>query len=381
MICLKCKKEIPDDSKFCKFCGKKQVSEKRRTRRRANGQGGVIKLPGTRKKPYAARLPAVYNDSGSCKRKILGYFSTKTEALNALNAAISNGIAEVVDYTLADIYNEWKSQQFPELSKKSIDAYETAYKHIEYLHKKKMKDIRAKDVQQIIDEIGKPETGKKIRVLFSQLCKYAMSIDIVSQNYSQFIKIKSAEKAEKEIFTVSEIRKIKDAAESGESYSDDAKIVMMMLFTGTRISEITGIKYSKVYPYYEIPYMIGGIKTEAGKDRIIPIHSEILEYVRYFYSMGAPNREYLLINSKGGKLEASNFRRRHYYPLLEALGIEKKSPHSTRHTYTTMLHASGAKQENIIKLVGHTDFKTTQEHYIHQTINELKATIEMWKIE
>lgn len=381
MQCIKCKKDIPDGSAFCNHCGKKQTTEKRRSRKRANGQGSVRKLSGNRSKPWAVILPAQYTDTGTEKRVYLSYHATKTEALNALNEAISNGVTDTINATVSNIFDEWSETAYRDLSAKSIKEYNNAFKHLSPIHGNKMREIKTKDVQQIIDEIAKPETGKKIRVLFSQLCKYAMSIDLISQNYAQFIKIKSAEKAEKEIFTVSEIRKIKDAAESGESYSDDAKIVMMMLFTGTRISEITGIKYSKVYPYYEIPYMIGGIKTEAGKDRIIPIHSEILKYVRYFYSIGTPNREYLLINSKGGKMEASNFRRRHYYPLLEALGIEKKSPHSTRHTYTTMLHASGAKQENIIKLVGHTDFKTTQEHYIHQTINELKATIEMWKID
>jgi len=381
MQCIKCKKDIPDGSVYCNYCGKKQTVEKRRSRKRANGQGSVRKLSGNRSKPWAVILPAQYTDTGTEKRVYLSYHATKTEALNALNEAISNGVTDTINATVSNIFDEWSETAYRELSAKSIKEYNNAFKHLSPLHSSKMRDIKAKDVQEIIDKLGKPETSKKIRVLFSQLCKYAMSIDLISQNYAQFIKIKSAEKAEKEIFTVSEIRKIKNAAESDESYSDDAKIVMMLLFTGTRISEITGIKYSKVYPYYEIPYMIGGIKTEAGKDRIIPIHSEILEYVRYFYSMGAPNREYLLINSKGGKMEASNFRRRHYYPLLETLGIEKKSPHSTRHTYTTMLHASGAKQENIIKLVGHTDFKTTQEHYIHQTINELKDTIEMWKID
>ncbi len=381
MICIKCKKTIPEGSVYCNYCGKKQATEKRRSRKRANGQGSVRKLSGNRSKPWAVILPAQYTDTGTEKRVYLSYHATKTEALNALNEAISNGATDTINATVSDIFGEWSETAYKDLSAKSIKEYNNAFKHLAPIHANRMREVKAKDVQQIIDELGKPETGKKIRVLFSQLCKYAMSIDIISQNYSQFIKIKSAEKTEKEIFTVSEIRKIKDAAESDESYSNDAKIVMMMLFTGTRISEITGIKYSKVYPYYEIPYMIGGIKTEAGKDRIIPIHSEILEYVRYFYSMGSSNREYLLINSKGGKMEASNFRRRHYYPLLEALDIEKKSPHSTRHTYSTMLHASGAKQENIIKLVGHTDFKTTQEHYIHQTINELKDTIEMWKID
>lgn len=379
MQCVKCKKDIPDNSAYCNYCGKKQQTEKRRSRRRANGQGCVYKLSGIRSKPFAVRLPARYTDTGYCERPMLGYFETKTEALNALNNAVSSGITDRINATVGDIFNEWSETAFSDLSDKSIKAYRDSFKHLSTIQDKKMRDIRAKDVQAIIESLGKPETGKKIRVLYSQLCKYAMSMDIITQNYAEFIKIKAGEKKQKEIFTLAEMRKLQTAADSEESYADIAKIVMMMIFTGTRIGEITTIKYEDTYPYYETPYMIGGIKTEAGKRRIIPIHPEILDYVRYFYEKNK-GENYLLSSKQGATMDADNFRRRDYKPLLKTLGIDYKSPHCTRHTFTTCLHAAGAKDENIIKLVGHTDFKTTTEHYIHQSIKELQNTIKLFKL-
>lgn len=375
MQCIKCKKEIPDGSSFCNHCGKKQTAEKRRSRRRANGQGSVVKLSGKRAKPYAVTLPARYNEDGECRRSYYGYYETKTEALNALNAVISCGITDRINATMSDIYTEWSETAFKDLSNKSIKAYKTAYKHLEPLHDSKMRDVKANAVQDIIDALGKPEGGKKIRVLFSQLCKYAMSQDIITQNYSQFIKIRAGEKAEKEIFTPEEIKKLRYAAYD----SDTAKIILMMIFSGTRIGEITSIKRDNVHLGSETPYMIGGIKTEAGKNRIIPIHPYTISYAEYFYNKNE-GKKYLLTNEAGHKIDADNFRKRDYYPLLADLEIKPKSPHCTRHTYTSMLHAAGAKEENVIKLVGHTDFRTTTENYIHQSVGELYETVNLLKI-
>lgn len=374
MLCIKCKKEIAEGSAFCNWCGKKQTVEKRKSRKRANAQGSVYKLSGNRTKPYAAVLPAKYDKEGTKKQRYLGYFASKTEALNALNVAVSNNVTDRINFTFSMIYNEWSVKAYPELSVKSVKAYQTAYNHLEALHKLKMRDIRATDVQSIIDNMSdKAEACKKIRVLYSQLCKYAMSLDIISQNYSQFLKIKSKEKKEKEVFTIEEIRLLHENSNN----NDTAKIILILIFTGLRIGELFDITTDNVYLQNNPPRMIGGKKTEAGTDRLIPIHSGIMEFILYFYNK---DKKYLIGNSKGGRMDEKNFREREYYPLLKQLGIERKTPHCTRHTFATMLQAKGAKPEDMIKVIGHTDYKTTTENYIHQNIDTLYEMIELLEI-
>ena len=75
MECVKCKKEIEDDSVFCRFCGKKQITE-RKHKKRANGTGCINKLSGNRAKPWMARKNDV----------LIGTFATRTEAQKALEA-------------------------------------------------------------------------------------------------------------------------------------------------------------------------------------------------------------------------------------------------------------------------------------------------------
>jgi uncharacterized membrane protein YvbJ len=70
MVCIKCGKEIPEDAVFCHLCGKKQVTEQRKHKKRANGTGNISKLSGKRSKPYVARKNGIS----------IGTFATRIEA-------------------------------------------------------------------------------------------------------------------------------------------------------------------------------------------------------------------------------------------------------------------------------------------------------------
>lgn len=377
MLCVKCKKEIADGSVFCNWCGKKQATEKRKSRRRANSQGSVYKVSGNRRKPYLAVLPCKYDREGKAKRTSLGYYETKTEALNALNEAVANNMTDRINMSLENVFENWKSTHYRDLSKQAVDAYNAAWKYINTYSSKKFKDLRASDIQVCIDDavkLGKSKaTCDKIRSLYSQLCKYAMSQDIVTQNYAQFLKMPKSSKKEKDIFTEAEIKSL-----LSHDSEETAMIILILLFSGMRIGELFDIKKEMVYLNDTPPRIIGGKKTEAGTNRIIPIHSSILKYVQYFYSKTG---KYLISNAIGNRMSEKNFRERNYYPYLKKLGIPKKTPHSTRHTFATMLQACGAKPEDLIKVIGHADYETTTENYIHQDISKLADMVELLKID
>ena len=80
-------------------------------------------------------------------------------------------------------------------------------------------------------------------------------------------------------------------------------------------------------------------------------------------------------------MNEKNFRNREYYPYLKNNNIEKKTPHCTMHTFATVMQASGANPEDLIKVIGHSDYKTTTENYIHQDISKLSDMIEKFKVE
>ena len=68
----RCSTELSEHMKYCFACGKKQKQEPRKTVKRSNGTGSAYKLSGRRRKPWVAAKAGV----------VIGYYETKTEALN-----------------------------------------------------------------------------------------------------------------------------------------------------------------------------------------------------------------------------------------------------------------------------------------------------------
>ena len=237
------------------------------------------------------------------------------------------------------------------------------------LYKKRMADIRSDDIQRIINELGNeaPNMCKEIKSVYSMLCKYAMSLDIINQNYAQHIELPSYEKSMKRTLTEEEIDKIESCAKSGNR---TAMFTMVMIYTGLRTSELAQIKHSNVH--LDEYYMIGGAKTEAGKDRIIPLHHRIVEYVKKYYT---ENHKTLVTDEEGEPVKYSSFKT-DFDNLMPELGITGVSPHCTRHTFATKAQDSDLPPEDIIKIMGHSNYKITTETYIHQSVKKLKSSIE-----
>mgnify|MGYP001754089994 FL=1 len=109
--------------------------------------------------------------------------------------------------------------------------------------------------------------------------------------------------------------------------------------------------------------------------RTIPIPEQFCPYVRYLREhSGAPH----VWTCPGGShlYGIGAFRRRFYTALENAGQVRRLSPHCCRHTYVTMLQASGVPMETIAALTGHADIKTT-EGYLHQSAETLAKAVEV----
>ena len=355
MNCIKCGKEIPADAPFCCWCGKKQITEPRKALKRPNGTGTVYKLSGKRSRPWAAAK----------NKTIIGYYARKTDALEVLARLSGRDVTERYNMTFADVFAGWKQEHYRSIGKKGIESYEQAYKIFTSLSGRKFRELRTDDFQYIIDSrTGKSRaTLAKEKQLITQLSQWAIRQEIITTNFASFVQLPSERKKEKEIFTNAEISALE------KDGSDAAKIVLMLIYTGMRISELFELPLSS----WHETYVVGGEKTEAGRNRIIPIRPEGR---RYFSELAENADGPLLISGYSGQRIAANFRKRDYYPLLERLKIQKKTPHATRHTYASWAVEHGVKPEILQKVMGHANYTTTADIYVHADTDTLISAVE-----
>ena len=155
MICKKCKKEIEDDSTFCRHCGKRTVEIPRpKTLKRANGTGTVYKLDGRRRKPWAA-VVAVQG-----KRIVLDTFTTKTEANVALDSAnTNNSISAIYDHTVEQLFDMLVDLKKDTLTKSGLTNYRSGFNYLEPYKKMKMRDLRTVHIQDAINRAAAEGKG------------------------------------------------------------------------------------------------------------------------------------------------------------------------------------------------------------------------------
>lgn len=355
MQCVKCKKDIPDGSAFCCWCGKKQEAQPRKTVKRANGTGTVYKLQGRRTRPWVAAKG----------KTIIGYFDKKTSALEALARLQGRSIDEIYNWTFKEVYEAWKDEHFREIGERGIESYKWAFDILKPLHSRKFRELRTADYQEVIDKYRDKSysTLSKFKQLATQMSQWGIRQELITTNFASFIKLPENVKKEKDIFSAEEIEALE------KDGSQEAKVVLMMVYTGMRIGELFSLRVENVHE----TYVIGGEKTKAGRNRIIPIRSEGRVFFAEFKQRATSE---LLISGYSGQKVAANFRKRDYYPLLDRLGISKKTPHTARHTFASWAVANNIKPELLQKMLGHADYATTANIYEHFDIDQLIDAID-----
>jgi len=350
---------------------KKTTKTKRDDFKRPNGHGSVYKLPGNRRRPWIARITSGWDeDSGRQLFQTIGYYKEEEEGEAALALHRVSPISPKAGISLGELYEEWSAGKYQYISRQTADNYKAAWKYLSKYKNEKIKDIRTAHLQGIIDGCHKDKmsrsTLEKIRIVSVSLFNYAIENDIVNKNYASFLHLPKTERIEKERFSDLEIKKMFDSTPKNEWITT----VLIMIYTGLRITEM--LLLTKFNVNLDKWIITGGIKTEAGKNRGIPINDKIKTYVKLWYDK---NGQALICHKEGKGILAKYYREEYYYPALEAAGVRKLVPHACRHTCASLMAEKGVDPIFIQKILGHAKYATAAEIYTHLEEEKLKEAI------
>lgn len=371
-------------------------------KRRPNGSGTVVKLSGRRRKPFCAKVTLDERNltNGEKKRLVIGTFETYQEALNALslysltvNNTISKKEAMEIDPkvyqkvqdkmskkvpTFLDIYYILDKDEFSLLSPQTQNSMHGAIKHLKKLHYLKIDQITLRMIQDVFDEDGSNHsTQVHMKTICTKVFRYAVVNQCIERNddYTSYIRIAKYEESDMHRpYTINEILALKKAD------TPEAHIMLIFIYTGVRINELLNIKRDNIHIDEKcdddgterlISYMITGSKTKAGKNRIVPIHDDIKQYVI---------DELLKPEKRLVDVTYANFTTRTVLIKVNKLLNTHHTMHDTRKTFATLCQMNNLNVYIRKKVLGHRMNDITFDVYTNESKNRLWTEINKIKI-
>lgn len=286
MFCENCGHQISDTAKFCSACGHPvgtapspgavappAVPAKRESPRlkASSGNGSITRMSGTRRKPWLLRMPIPDPHTGITVMKAVGTYVTREEAEAVRAEMMKRPATPYQDSTLQDCFRMFKeSREYKGRSDKARELYDIAWKYLRPLWHFKIAALYAQDFQNILDKMADNGLSQsmleKERTLISKLYRTAIGWRVVDANLASVLKVEGRKSPEREIFTDEQVTLI-----LSQKNAPTGQMVIALLACGVRIYELLHFKHEDFHRTESGAYLIGGCKTEAGRNRIIPI--------------------------------------------------------------------------------------------------------------
>jgi len=378
------------------------MSEKKpKPKARGNGQGTAYQRPGQRTWTVEVVVGKKYPNGDITKpkrpvRKTKGGFRTKKEALEYV-PVLKGEKPKAVRMTLEDVYLSWKPKYEKRIDKSTMSCYTSAYNHFSNLHGTYMDEISSEQLQACMDacKAGK-RTHQNMRTTAGLLWKYAVDLNAVEKDITRNLFTGKGKSVQREPLTLAEENTVFNAIGT-ERY---AEYVYCLCYLGFRPGEFLELKKSQLFcaNLAEKPdddpvpvwYFRNGKKTDAGRDRLVVIHDNILPYIlerAYIpgtnllfpqYTFSKPSRERPVPVFTGFKPMSHEYFNKHVFkPMMSRLNIAAgKVPYGTRHSFANKLKKAEGLDKDKASLIGHSNYLFTQSAYQTSDLADLKKVIE-----
>lgn len=404
--CAECQLQVSDKAVACPHCGcplqpnmtqrKPRKSNKRR--RLPNGFGQISEIKGRNlRKPFRAMVTVGKNENGRpiCKPlKPESFFETYNDAYTALVEYNKDPYDLSQSMTVKELYDEWSGKYFARLeSDSSIRGIKSSWNYCSAIYDMGIREVRARHVRACIEEgyvldkgdkrYASNNTKNRIKSTLNLMLDYAVEYEYVDRNYARDVKMadslakeSSGNSSKHMSFADDEMFKLWENVNT-RLYAD---VILIQCYSGWRPTELVELRLEDVD--LKEWTMTGGIKSDAGTNRTVPVHEKIKGLVKMKYNEAVELGSEYLINCIDRKSDSDmlNFSYKKYSnrfaTVMDDLSLnERHRPHDPRKHFVTMAKKYGVDEYAIKRLIGHAIDDLTEKVYTERDINWLREEI------
>lgn len=385
--CPECELQVSDKAISCPHCGypfDKAVSSRPKKSSKKyklpNGFGRITRIKSKKlRKPYRAMVSTEKTNNG-IKAKILGYYETYNDAYCALVEYNKNPFELDTNMTLLDLYEVWSEKYFKKLNSDSSERTITsAWKYLSPLYYMLIRDIKSYHLKSCILEADcSNNTKNRMKSVLNLMFDYALEYELVDKNSARNFSLSENIDIDEKEFPAHVALKDYELEELWKSDDRWAKVALIQCYSGWRPQELGNIMLKDV----DIVNWTfkGGMKTKAGKDRIVPIWSGIRDLVleEYNYSK-SKGFDRLFCCDDGISHKDNNIltydKYRHRFQNI----MPNHKAHDGRKTFVTLCKKYKVDEYAIKYMVGHAIRDITEETYTERENSWLANEIEKIK--
>lgn len=391
--CPECQLQISDKAISCPHCGyplkpEKAIKQPHAKRMRLpNGFGQISRINGKNlRNPWRVMVSVGKTPEGKPIQKILkpkGYFKTYNEAYEALVKYHHNPYDLTDDTTMEELYNRWFESYCKDLAISTIKNNTTTWHYCSSIYDIKVRNITKRHIRNLYDNASIEKNGNitaptpimktRIRALLMQLFDYAIEYDLADVNIPKNVPIpkeesKAANKTSKPHidFTEEELNILWQ--NQGDPVVD---MTLIGCFSGWRPQELCTMMKEQVN--ISEMTMTGGSKTEAGKNRTVPIHSAVRNIIKQYY-------DNCKVHLFGEYLSSYQHYKYKFDLMVKKLKLNSDHrPHDCRVQFVTMAKKYQVDDYAIKRIVGHTINDLTEAVCTKRDTEWLRSEIEKIK--
>lgn len=339
-------------------------------------------LDGERKSIYGRTLNELRNKENEInKRLILGLYST--------------------EYTLNQLFDKW-IEQTPTLKDRTKRNYKKSYDRWirdKWIGNKKIKNLVTSDINKFYIELKKSGFADGTicycdRLIYNPL-QMAFDDALIRKNYAVGCGKPYRKTKPKPPLSKEDTIKFLEMAESIKSGKHYLLAFKLMLFTGMRVGEITGLTWDDIYidkryldvnhqfvlgdEYSDTAYHIDVPKTDAG-NRKVPISNGLYQLLlelkdttyesAYLYNTNVDGYRGFVIHTKRGFPVVTSHLNDYAKKVVETYNnthddkLPKITCHTCRKTFCTRMAELHLSPHALKSIAGHSSYNTTSDVYI-----------------